>query len=198
MGYAIVVCDSAQAENDCDSATRTLTVLDAAICGMVPACLAKAPSCGKIGACEFISMRAVSNAPWMIEHSLASTSKQKAEAVLTILRLVESGDLELLSSEVLQFEIARIPDTHRQERAGEMLKLASQVLSLVDEMEALAESCVKAGIKPIDALHLVSASWAKADYFCTCDDRLLKKSKKLKNLATKVVSPLELIAEVTS
>src|SRR5882762_10011532 len=77
----------------------------------------------------------------------------EAEAVLTILRLVESGDLELLSSEVLQFEIARIPDAQRQARASEMLALASQVLELIDEMEAQAESFVKAGIKPMDALH---------------------------------------------
>ena len=120
----------------------------------------------------------------------------EAEAVLTILRLVESGDLEMLSSEVLQFEIARIPDVQRQLQASEMLKLASQVLELIDEMEAQAETFIKAGIKPMDALHLASASWTKADYFCTCDDKLLKKSKKLKTLATKVVSPLQLIAEV--
>jgi predicted nucleic acid-binding protein len=120
----------------------------------------------------------------------------EAEAVLTILRLVESGDLELLSSEVLQFEIARIPDAHRQATASEMLKLARQVLELTDEMKAQAETFVKAGIKPMDALHLASASWTRADYFCTCDDKLLKKGKKLKTLATKVVSPLQLIAEV--
>ena len=45
-------------------------------------------------------------------------------------------------------------------------------------------------------LHSAFASRAKAEYFCTCDDRLLKKSKRLKTLATKVVSPLELIAEI--
>ena len=37
----------------------------------------------------------------------------EAEAVLTILRLVESGHLELLSSEVLRFEIDRIPNQYR-------------------------------------------------------------------------------------
>ena len=120
----------------------------------------------------------------------------EAEAVLTILRLVESGDVELLSSEVLQFEIARIPDAPRQAKASEMLKLASQVLELVDAMEVQAESFIKVGIKPMDALHLASASWTKADYFCTCDDKLLKKCKKVKSLNTKVVSPLQLIAEV--
>jgi hypothetical protein len=41
----------------------------------------------------------------------------EAEAVLTILRLVESGDLDLLSSEALQFEIAKIPDARRRARA---------------------------------------------------------------------------------
>src|SRR5258708_4136632 len=83
----------------------------------------------------------------------------EAEAVLTILNLVESGDLELLSSEVLQFEIACIPDVQRQARAREMLRLASHELKLIDEIEAQAATFVKAGIKPMDALHLASASW---------------------------------------
>jgi hypothetical protein len=120
----------------------------------------------------------------------------EAEAVLTILRLVESGHLELLSSEVLQFEIARIPDAQRQAEAKQMLKLASQTIELIDEIEAQADTFVKAGIRPIDALHLASACWTKAEYFCTCDDKLLKKSQKLKTLVTTVVSPLQLIAEV--
>jgi predicted nucleic acid-binding protein len=121
----------------------------------------------------------------------------EAEAVLTILALAESGDLELLSSEVLEFEIANIPDVQRQARARELLKLASHVVTVTDEIEAQAAALVKSGIKAIDALHVAAASSTKADYFCTCDDQLLRKGKKLKTLATKVVSPLELIAEVT-
>jgi predicted nucleic acid-binding protein len=89
----------------------------------------------------------------------------EAEAMLTILRLVESGDLDLLSSDVLEFEFSRIPAARRQARANELLKLASQFLDLNDEIEFEAETFVSAGIKPVDALHLASASWAKADYF---------------------------------
>lgn len=121
----------------------------------------------------------------------------EAEAVLTILELVESGHLELLSSETFEFEIDRIPDPDRQARAREILALANQTIELVDEIEAQANEFVRAGIKPMDALHLASASWTKADYFCTCDDKLLKRSKKLKTLAVAVVSPLQLVAEVT-
>ena len=77
-----------------------------------------------------------------------------------------------------------------------MLKLANHVIELNDEIEAQADNFVEAGIRPMDALHLASASWTKADYFCTCDDRLLKSSRNLKGLTTEVVSPLQLVAEV--
>jgi hypothetical protein len=120
----------------------------------------------------------------------------EAEAVLTILRLVESGHLELLSSEVLRFEIDCIPNQYRKVQANEMLKLATHVIELNDEIEAQADSFVNAGVKPLNALHVASASWAKAEYFCACDDKLLKKRHDLKNLATEVVSPLQLVAEV--
>ena len=127
-----------------------------------------------------------------IDHSRGST----AEAVLTILQLIESGHLELLSSEALRFEIDRIPNQYRKGQATEMLKLATHVVELNDEIEVQADKLVKTGVKPLDALHLASASWAKADYFCTCDDRLLKKRNTLKGIATEVVSPLQLVAEV--
>ena len=74
--------------------------------------------------------------------------------------------------------------------------MATHVIELNDEIEAQAEKLVKTGVKPLDALHLASASWAKADYFCTCDDKLLNKRSILKSLETEVVSPLQLIAEV--
>jgi hypothetical protein len=42
----------------------------------------------------------------------------------------------------------------------------------------------------------VTAVVGQADYLCSCDDRFLKKAKQIKNLPLKVVTLLELIAEV--
>jgi hypothetical protein len=121
----------------------------------------------------------------------------EAEAVLTILGLVESGQLELLSSEALEFEIHCMPDADRQSRARETLELASQTLKLVTDVEAHAQELHRLGIKPMDSLHLAFASWTRADFFCTCDDKLLNRAKKLNSLNTTVVTPLQLVAEVT-
>jgi len=48
----------------------------------------------------------------------------------------------------------------------------------------------------MDSLHLSSAIEAKADYFCTCDDRFLKRAKRLDTMPTEVFSPLELALEI--
>jgi predicted nucleic acid-binding protein len=120
----------------------------------------------------------------------------EAEAVLVILALCESDHLRLISSEALLFEISRIPDQARKDDALAILKLAREVVELTTKVEALARRLGASGLKPLDALHLASASSAKADYFCTCDDKFLRKAKSLEGLGTTVVSPTELVMEL--
>jgi len=52
------------------------------------------------------------------------------------------------------------------------------------------------GVKPIDAVHLALAEASQADYFCTCDDQLISKASRIKDLQVKVISPLDLIREI--
>jgi predicted nucleic acid-binding protein len=121
----------------------------------------------------------------------------EAEAVLNVLSLCESGALELISSETLVFEARKNPDTSRRDYAFEVLHQAKTFIHINDEIENQAKEFVNAGIKPLDALHLASAEHARADYFCTTDDKFLKKAKALKKLKTKIVSPIQLIEEIT-
>lgn len=120
----------------------------------------------------------------------------EAEAVLGVIGLCENGEIELVSSEVLVFESNRNPKMVRRGFGREVLAKAGIFINLDDEIEQRAEAFGKIGIKPLDALHLASAEMARADYFCTCDNQLLKKGKGIADLRTKVVTPLELIEEI--
>jgi predicted nucleic acid-binding protein len=120
----------------------------------------------------------------------------EAEAVLVILSLCESKHLKLISSDALLFEIGRIPDQDRKEDALAILKIAKEAVELSKEIEILARRLEASGLKPLDALHLAFASASKVDYFCTCDDKFLKKAKSFNGLNTKVVSPTELVMEL--
>lgn len=120
----------------------------------------------------------------------------ESETVLGILSSVESEQIELISSEVLIFEAGRITDIFRKEHTLRTLSRAKEVIMLDDEIEKRAEEFVRIGIKPIDALHLAAAEKIKADYLCTCDDKFLKKTKKINGIGTNVVSILELLKEI--
>jgi hypothetical protein len=120
----------------------------------------------------------------------------EAESVLVILALCESDRLKLISSDALLFEIGLIPDQDRKDDALAILKIAKETIELTPELEALATRLEESGLKPLDALHLAFASASKVDYFCTCDDKFLKKAKSFSGLNIKVVSPTELVMEL--
>ena len=121
----------------------------------------------------------------------------EAEAILGILTLCEAGQMELLCSATLMFELERNPHPVRKEYAIKVLAKAAVLIPTDSQLEEHARRFQAEGIKPVDALHLASAVVAKSDYFCTCDDRFLTRAKALNTGQTRVVSPMELITEVT-
>ena len=120
----------------------------------------------------------------------------EAEAVLGVLALCESGKLEIVSSDALLYETRRNPHPIRREYALAVLALAKEHLAVRSEVEKQASQLVKQGFKPLDALHLALAEEGAVEYFCTSDDKLLKRARHLGDLSVKVVSPVELAEEL--
>lgn len=120
----------------------------------------------------------------------------EAEAILGLLSLSESGQLDLVASDALMFEAEQNPHAVRQRYAFEVMGEAKIFVRTNEQLEERARILVASGLKTLDALHLASAEAGQADFFCTCDDRFLKRAKVVVLPPTKAVSPLELIAEV--
>lgn len=120
----------------------------------------------------------------------------EAEAVLSLIALCERGDVDLVSSEALLFEVSRIADTTRREFALETLRRATLFVQVNAAVQQRAREHAARGVMGLDALHLSAAQEAQADYFCTCDDKLLKKARPLCEPDLKVVSPVQLVEEV--
>jgi len=132
--------------------------------------------------------------PWDIKSN--ARIHLEAEAILAVLTWSSEGQATLIASEVLQFELERIQDPLRSTHAYEALSKATSYIDATDAVLERAEKLHDSGIPPLDALHLASAVEAGADFFCTCDDKLLRKAKNLMIEKTKAVSPLELIVEL--
>ena len=121
----------------------------------------------------------------------------EAEAVLSILELAESDELEIVGSDIICDELSQMPDSERREKVEWLLTLASSQIAMTSAIEQRATELQKWNIAPLDALHLASAENARADYFLTTDDDLLRRARRA-DLKVKVENPAKWLIQQTT
>jgi predicted nucleic acid-binding protein len=121
----------------------------------------------------------------------------EAEAVLGVLAACEVGKANLVSSEPLILENERNPHPKWKALIALALDQARDFIKVDDVVRVRAKELEGRGFKAFDALHVACAEAGHVDYFCTCDDRLLKKCRSQPDLNLNTVSPLELANEVS-
>lgn len=121
----------------------------------------------------------------------------EAEAVLSILNRGESGKLILLGSELIDFEISKIPDQERKQKVVILSSILQSNILVNEDIEKRASELGNLGFKPFDALHIAYAEDGKADFLLTTDDELLYKAlQNIKRLKVKIANPVEFVMEV--
>lgn len=104
----------------------------------------------------------------------------EAEAVMSILRLAEIGEWNILGSDVLDVEINKIKNIERRQRVALLYHIIDDKIEYTNRIRELALEIQKsANIKLYDSLHLASAVIGKADVFLSTDDKLIKACRKL-------------------
>jgi len=114
-------------------------------------------------------------------------------ALALILQLVEAGEAILINSSVLEFENSRNPFSLRQDWMARCLAQATAYQRADETTRQRAEALEKHSLRAIDSLHVACAESAGADYFLTCDDRLLKKQK---HIIVSSMNPLDFVQKV--
>jgi predicted nucleic acid-binding protein len=102
--------------------------------------------------------------------------RQEAEAFVEILAAVVAGRLICLNSDILRLEVRRNPSTAERERIEDVLTCCAEAVAESAEVLHLAQALQQLTLRVHDALHLASAAVGRADYFLTCDDRLVNRA----------------------
>jgi predicted nucleic acid-binding protein len=123
-------------------------------------------------------------------------NRVEAESVVLILALVEQKKVELISSSALVYETRMNPFIYRREYVASYLSMASIFVATNAGLLERAREIERRGVAPLDALHLASAEQAKAKWFITCDDRILRRGRRGRlPVAFNVSTPVEFVAE---
>ena len=116
--------------------------------------------------------------------------REEATAVAAIVARAEAGQIALVRSTAHLVENDANPREDRRLAAALWLDGAAIDVPLDAEVEVRAGELVALGFRPLDALHVAFAERARARWFVTCDDELVKVAGRLGDaLRTLVVAP---------
>lgn len=118
----------------------------------------------------------------------------ESEAVITILG--RGKTLTLLTSEILDLEVSKIPDEDRRHKVTLLSSISKMNIVIDDEIIGRAKELSKMGFKSFDAFHIACAESGQADILLTTDDDLLKKATShRKLLKVKIKNPVKWLME---
>jgi predicted nucleic acid-binding protein len=106
--------------------------------------------------------------------------------------MIEAGDLELVSSSVLEYENSRNPFSTRQRWVEQCLRLAAHYQRVEKDTRQRALELEKEGVKAVDALHAACAEIAECAYLLTCDDGMVSRY----NGVMKVLNPVDFVLAI--
>jgi predicted nucleic acid-binding protein len=111
-----------------------------------------------------------------------------------ILSKVIDREITTINSFVLEDENSKNPYIDRRHKISDILELALEYIDYDLNLVNRAKELEIIGIMPIDALHIACAEKAKANFFITCDDFLVRKGKSKKDkIGVEIITLMEFI-----
>ena len=118
----------------------------------------------------------------------------ETEAKLAIQEEIRRGTYQLIWSYILDYENSKNPFRERQEQIMKWKKYAITDIEENTDIIKTALMLNSKGLQKMDSLHIACAIFAKADYFLTTDDKVIKKANAITEL--EISDPINFIKKV--
>jgi len=116
----------------------------------------------------------------------------ETKSKLAIQGMIKNKRLELVWSEILDFENSENPFEERKVKILEWKFLAVENVEMNDLILEKARELLGFGLRQKDASHIACAIFGKADYFVTTDKKIL--NKKIRDI--ELVNPIDLVRKL--
>ena len=119
----------------------------------------------------------------------------ETQIFVVLLMMVSQGHIDLIHSFALAYENSKNPNPEKRIKISDFLKYSREYVSYDENILAMAVEYETRGLDGMDALHVACAEKAKADFFVTCDDALLRRLRRFGNTGVSCCSLIELVAQ---
>jgi len=109
--------------------------------------------------------------------------------------MILEGKLELVNSFALQYENSKNTKIENMLRISDILEYSKDYISYDKWILERSIELEKYGLKGMDALHIACAEKAKADFFVTCDDGLVKKLERIDKIGVAYYNVIDFVSK---
>jgi predicted nucleic acid-binding protein len=129
------------------------------------------------------------------DQSQARVARETA-AVFSVLQRIVDGTDHLAWSAVLEFENSQHLLKDRRTEIARWVQRAVVNVAISDQVSTRAQALTEAGFGGLDAAHVACAEAGACDCLLTCDDRLIRRARRVQ-LAVRVQNPVDYLEEQT-
>ena len=119
----------------------------------------------------------------------------EAEAVKTVINLIEKGEWQLITSPVLLLEISKTSNEKKRRSLHGINNLSVGSIEIGADIRSRAKQFESLGLQAFDAAHLACAE-NNADVLLTVDVRFIKRANAIEGLGVNIMNPLQWLEEV--
>ena len=96
--------------------------------------------------------------------------------------MISEGRFDLVNSFALEYENSKNPNIENMLRISDFLGYSTEYIACDEDILDRSLELEKWGLMGMDAVHIACIEKAKADFFITCDDDLIKKLERIDNI----------------
>jgi len=119
----------------------------------------------------------------------------ETQIFIILMSMILEGRLVLVNSFALQYENSKNPKIENMLRISDILKDSTDYISYDKWILERSIELEEYGLTGMDAVHIACAEKAKADFFVTCDDDLVKKLERIDKIGIAYYNIIDFISK---
>ena len=118
----------------------------------------------------------------------------EAQIFIMLLSMISEDRFDLINSFGLEYENSKNPNIENMLKISDLLGYSTDYISCDEGILDRSLELEKYGLMGMDAVHIACAEKAKADFFVTCDDNLIKKLKRIDNIGIAFYNVIDFVS----
>ena len=106
----------------------------------------------------------------------------EAQIFIMLMAMMSEGLFDLINSFALEYENSKNPNVENMMKITDFLEYSTDYIHYSEDILDRSLEFEKLGLSGMDAVHIACAEKANADFFVTCDDRLIKKLQRVDDM----------------